>query len=55
VNPIGSREYPTAAKRPQNSVLSNLKLRRCFGINLSSWEEALEVVTQQLKSADQMV
>jgi dTDP-4-dehydrorhamnose reductase len=55
VNPIGSCEYPTAAKRPQNSVLSNLKLRRCFGINLSSWEEALDVVTQQLKSADQMV
>jgi dTDP-4-dehydrorhamnose reductase len=55
VNPIGSREYPTAAKRPQNSVLSNLKLRRRFEIDLSSWEQALDVVIQRLKSADQLV
>ena len=55
VNPIGTSEYPTAAKRPQNSVLSNQKLRRCFGIDLSSWEQALDVVIQQLKCADQMV
>jgi dTDP-4-dehydrorhamnose reductase len=55
VNPIGTSEYPTAAKRPKNSVLSNQKLRRCFGIDLSSWEQALDVVIQQLKCADQMV
>jgi dTDP-4-dehydrorhamnose reductase len=55
VHPIGTSEYPTAAKRPQNSVLSNEKLRSCFGIHLASWEEALDVVIQQLKSADQMV
>lgn len=55
VNPIRTSEYPTAAKRPQNSVLSNEKLRRCFGIDLSSWEQALDVVIQQLKSADQLV
>jgi len=55
VNPIRTSEYPTAAKRPQNSVLSNEKLRRCFGIDLSSWEQALDIVIQQLKSADQLV
>ncbi len=55
VNPTRTSEYPTAAKRPRNSVLSNGKLRGCFGIELPSWEQALEAVIQQLKSADQMV
>jgi dTDP-4-dehydrorhamnose reductase len=55
VNPIRTSEYPTAAKRPQNSVLSNEKLRRCFGIDLSSWEQALDIVIQQLKSAGHLV
>jgi dTDP-4-dehydrorhamnose reductase len=55
VNPIGTSEYPTAAKRPQNSVLSNEKLRRCFGIDLSSWQRALDVVIQQLRSTDRTV
>src|SRR3984885_9012913 len=50
VSPIRASEYPTAAQRPQNSVLSNEKLRRCFGVELSSWESALDVVIQQLKS-----
>jgi dTDP-4-dehydrorhamnose reductase len=54
VSPIRASEYPTAAQRPQNSVLSNEKLRRCFGVELSSWESALDVVIQQLKSEDQV-
>jgi dTDP-4-dehydrorhamnose reductase len=54
VHPIGTSEYPTAAKRPRNSVLSNEKLRGCFGIELSSWESALDVVVQRLKAEDRM-
>jgi dTDP-4-dehydrorhamnose reductase len=54
VLPIGTSEYPTAAKRPRNSVLSNEKLRGCFGIGLSSWECALDVVIQRLKAEDRM-
>jgi dTDP-4-dehydrorhamnose reductase len=52
VNPIGTSEYPTPAKRPRNSVLSNAKLRDCFGIQLSRWESALDAVIDQLKTED---
>jgi dTDP-4-dehydrorhamnose reductase len=44
VNPIATSDYPTPAKRPHNSVLSNAKLKRSFGIELSSWETALDDV-----------
>ena len=44
VHPIAASEYPTPAKRPQNSVLSNDKLQRTFGVHLASWESALDEV-----------
>jgi len=47
VLPIPSTEYPTPAKRPRNSVLSNEKLKATFGVALSDWQEALR---QALKS-----
>ena len=48
VTPITSAEYPTPAKRPRNSVLSNAKLDACFGVRLASWEAALDEVLLQL-------
>jgi dTDP-4-dehydrorhamnose reductase len=48
VTPITSAEYPTAAKRPQNSVLSNAKLEGRFGVRLASWETALDTVIEAL-------
>jgi dTDP-4-dehydrorhamnose reductase len=44
VNPIPSCEFPTPAKRPMNSVLSNEKLFRRFGVRLAPWESALDDV-----------
>ncbi len=44
VNPIATNDYPTPAKRPHNSVLSNKKLHHRFGVRLASWESALEEV-----------
>ena len=44
VNPIKTSEYPTPAKRPLNSVLSNEKLQQRFGVELASWESALDEV-----------
>ena len=44
VNPIKTREYPTPAKRPLNSVLSNEKLQQRFGVRLGSWQAALDEV-----------
>jgi dTDP-4-dehydrorhamnose reductase len=42
LQPITTAEYPTPAKRPQNSVLSNAKLENVFGVRLGDWREALD-------------
>lgn len=41
--PITTAEYPTPAKRPGYSVLSNTKLHQTFGLTLPPWEQALEL------------
>jgi dTDP-4-dehydrorhamnose reductase len=46
--PISTNEYPTKAHRPLNSVLSNEKLLRDFGISLPKWEEDLKTVISLL-------
>jgi len=42
VTPIATREYPTPAKRPANSVLSNARLRTAFGVAMPDWKRGLE-------------
>jgi dTDP-4-dehydrorhamnose reductase len=42
--PIPSGAFPTPARRPRNSVLSNHKLHAQFGVELASWQTALEEV-----------
>ncbi|MGO9318315.1 MAG: dTDP-4-dehydrorhamnose reductase [Terracidiphilus sp.] len=49
VTQISSQDYPTPAKRPCNSVLSNAKLEQRFGVRLAPWEAALDVVLNALK------
>jgi dTDP-4-dehydrorhamnose reductase len=46
---IPSSEYPTPAKRPANSVLSNARLKSTFGIELPTWESALETTLRELQ------
>jgi dTDP-4-dehydrorhamnose reductase len=48
VAPIPSSDYPTPAKRPQNSVLSNALLQERFSVTLASWEQALDAVMARL-------
>jgi dTDP-4-dehydrorhamnose reductase len=48
VNPIPSSEFPTPAKRPMNSVLSNEKLYKQFGVRLAPWESALDDVLTRI-------
>jgi dTDP-4-dehydrorhamnose reductase len=43
LKPITTAEYPTPARRPANSVLSNQKLRQRFGILMPAWDEALRL------------
>lgn len=49
VVPISTAEYPTPAKRPAYSVLSNNKLFNTFGIRLPAWENALAQCMQENK------
>jgi dTDP-4-dehydrorhamnose reductase len=48
VSAIASSEYPTPARRPMNSVLSNEKFQRTFGFRLPEWEKQLEQVLAEL-------
>ncbi len=49
--PIPASEYPTPARRPSNSVLSNDKFARTFGFRLSHWQEPLREVMQVMRQA----
>ena len=51
VTPIPSSEYRTPAARPRNSVLSTARLHDRFGVQLASWESALDAEFDILQSA----
>jgi dTDP-4-dehydrorhamnose reductase len=51
LTPLATKDYPTPARRPRNSVLSNQKLRNRFGVRLAPWQAALDDVFQFLSSA----
>jgi dTDP-4-dehydrorhamnose reductase len=43
ITPIPSREYPTPARRPTNSVLDCTRLAKAWGVSLPHWEAALDL------------
>ena len=43
VLPIRASEYPTPAKRPMNSRMSNEKLAQVFGLRAPQWDQALQL------------
>lgn len=51
LTPLATEDYPTPARRPRNSVLSNQKLYDRFGVRLPSWQAALDSVIETLASA----
>jgi dTDP-4-dehydrorhamnose reductase len=44
VIPITTNEYPTPARRPAYSVLSNTRLKRAFSLQLPDWRKRLHTV-----------
>ncbi|MGO4441404.1 dTDP-4-dehydrorhamnose reductase [Rhizobium sp. RAF56] len=48
VGRITTADYPTPAKRPANSRLSNDKLKQVYGIVLPDWKESTKVVLDRL-------
>jgi dTDP-4-dehydrorhamnose reductase len=51
VLPIPSSAYPTPARRPANSQLETLKLRRSLGCPLPPWEEDVRVALRSILSS----
>jgi dTDP-4-dehydrorhamnose reductase len=45
---IATTDYPTPAKRPKNSVLSNQKFEQTFGFRLAPWDVQLSEVLQEI-------
>ena len=50
LTPLATKDYPTPAQRPRNSVLSNQKLYHRFGVRLLSWQAALDQVMKALEN-----
>jgi len=51
VVPITTAEYPTPARRPAYSVLSNEKLVRTFGVRMPGWQTGLREALNELSRA----
>jgi dTDP-4-dehydrorhamnose reductase len=48
IEPIGTADYPTAARRPRNSRLDTDKLARAFGVRMPPWQWHLRRLVQEL-------
>jgi len=48
VTPIATSDYPTPAKRPQNSVLDTTRFENLLGITPPAWREGLDAVLREL-------
>jgi len=48
--PISTKDFPTPAARPHNSVLNCDKVERMFGLRLALWEDALKQVIEELRT-----
>jgi dTDP-4-dehydrorhamnose reductase len=46
LTPITTAEYPTAAERPANSVMSGAKLEQQFDLKLPDWRKQLELALE---------
>ena len=49
VNPVLSDQFPTAAKRPNYSVLNKWRIKNVFGITVPYWRDSLKICVERLK------
>ena len=49
IQPIKTKDYPTAVRRPKYSVLSKEKIKKEFNLKIRDWDEALEDFLVSLK------
>ncbi|HSO85723.1 MAG TPA: dTDP-4-dehydrorhamnose reductase [Draconibacterium sp.] len=49
VDPVLSDQFPTAAKRPNYSVLNKSKIKNGFGITVPYWRDSLKICVERLK------
>lgn len=54
IKPISTSEYPTAAKRPQNSALACARIQEELLISQSDWRKGLEQVLIQWKKNNEL-
>ncbi len=52
VEPIGTKDFPTKAARPANSRLDLSRLRDVFGVDMPSWQNALETELDAFSEAE---
>lgn len=50
VAPITTDDWPTPAKRPENSVLNCAKLQKDYGIEQPDWRASLDTVLEELQA-----
>jgi dTDP-4-dehydrorhamnose reductase len=49
IEPVSTAEYPTAAQRPQYSLLSKEKIKTDYDVNIPHWKTSLERCINQMK------
>lgn len=49
VNPIGTQDYPTPAKRPHYSVMDKTNIKQAFGISIPYWKGSLAACLKELE------
>jgi dTDP-4-dehydrorhamnose reductase len=49
VNPIATKQYPTTAKRPRNTLMKKDKIVKVFNIKISNWKSSLNTCMAILK------
>ena len=52
VNPVATREYPTAATRPCYSVLDKSKIKRTYSVSIPYWKDSLKECIDRMKGQD---